>query len=349
MTAPHFPQATKKAVQLRRILTLSALAALMEFLVGCQDRSQAKVEHALVEPQRAEQRLVGYQPEQILDSRLHNAYRIHTNVISGAAPDAASLAALQELGVRTIISVDGARPDVDLAKTHGMRYVHLPHGYDAVPEQRIRELAKALITLPGPIYLHCHHGKHRGPAAAASACIAAGFLRPEDGTAVLRAAGTSSSYLGLYRSVSNARAMDEKTLLELTVEFHESNEVPPIAEAMVALEATYDRIKTIAENGWSARENSPEIDPAHEALLLREHFTELLRLEEVSQQPEAFRMILDESEVAAESLEKSLNVFSSNSTSTEVPSDLPRLLAVITSNCKKCHQAYRDVPIQDRQ
>ena len=30
-----------------------------------------------------------------------------------------------------------------------------------------RHLARAARTLPGPIFVHCHHGMHRGPAAAA--------------------------------------------------------------------------------------------------------------------------------------------------------------------------------------
>ena len=37
-----------------------------------------------------------------------------------------------------------------LAKKYGMRYVHLPHGYDGIPEERIAELAKAVRDLPQP-------------------------------------------------------------------------------------------------------------------------------------------------------------------------------------------------------
>ena len=35
---------------------------------------------------------------------------------------------LAEAGVRTIVSVDGAVPDLDAARRWGMRYVHLEHG-----------------------------------------------------------------------------------------------------------------------------------------------------------------------------------------------------------------------------
>src|SRR5262245_46397548 len=76
-----------------------------------------------------------WKPEKINEPTLPNAFRLHTKVISGGQPDGElAFAKLKELGVKTIISVDGARPEVELAKKYGLRYVHLPHGYDGVPE-----------------------------------------------------------------------------------------------------------------------------------------------------------------------------------------------------------------------
>src|SRR4029453_11584488 len=134
-------------------------------------------------------------PQRIDSELLPNAYRLADKVISGGQPQGeAGFAELKNLGVRTIISVDGAKPDVELAKKFGLRYVHLPHGYDGVPDERVRELAKAVRDLPGPIYIHCHHGKHRSPTAATVACVAAGLLRPEAALTVLKTAGTSENY-----------------------------------------------------------------------------------------------------------------------------------------------------------
>src|SRR5262245_25679022 len=89
---------------------------------------------------------------QKLDLRhLPNALQVHEKVISGGMPEGDdSFAELQTLGIKTIISVDGAKPDVEMAQKYGMRYVHLPHGYDGVPESRAKELAKAVRDLPGP-------------------------------------------------------------------------------------------------------------------------------------------------------------------------------------------------------
>ena len=66
---------------------------------------------------------------------LHNVYRLTDKLLSGSGPEGdEGFASLQQLGVKTVLSVDGARPDVARARRFGLRYVHLPIGYDGVPE-----------------------------------------------------------------------------------------------------------------------------------------------------------------------------------------------------------------------
>jgi protein tyrosine phosphatase (PTP) superfamily phosphohydrolase (DUF442 family) len=102
-------------------------------------------------------------------SGIHNAFRVTDKVYSGSQPEGdEAFVALAKLGVKTIISVDGSKPDVEAAHKHGLRYIHLPFGYDGVPTNRIVELAKAAETLSGPIFVHCHHGLPRGPTAVAA-------------------------------------------------------------------------------------------------------------------------------------------------------------------------------------
>ncbi len=112
------------------------------------------------------------------------------------------------MGVRSIVSVDGAKPDVEMARAYGMRYVHLPHGYDGIPPARAESLAKAVSELQGPIYIHCHHGRHRSPAAASVACVSAGLIAADQALDVLKLAGTSKNYIGLYSSVAQATRLD---------------------------------------------------------------------------------------------------------------------------------------------
>ncbi len=146
--------------------------------------------------------------EPVATKYLPNTIRVHSNVYSGGLPSGdAAFGELADFGIRTIISVDGAQPNVALAAKHGLRYVHLPHGYDGISEDRVNELAKAVKDLPGPIYIHCHHGKHRSPAAAAVACVAAGLVPDTQALAILKLAGTSRRYRGLYRSAENAKVL----------------------------------------------------------------------------------------------------------------------------------------------
>lgn len=288
-------------------------------------------------------------PQKLAAQHLPNPVRVHAKVISGGLPAGdPAFAELRELGVKTIISVDGAKPDVATAARYGLRYVHLPHGYDGISEQRVRELAKAVRDLEGPIYIHCHHGKHRSPAAASVACVAAGMLPASDAVAVLKVAGTSPNYRGLYQSAERTQPLEAALLDQLSVDFRESVEIPPLAEAMVALEHTHDHMKEIAAAGWRTPPAHPDLEPAHEALLLREHFTELLRADDVRREPAEFQELLRSSEQAAQELEDGLRAWQSASDQTQPPQSLGRSMERITVMCKSCHEKYRDVPLGEK-
>lgn len=286
-------------------------------------------------------------PARVDAPHLPNAYRLHEKVISGGQPDGEeAFVELANLGVKTVISVDGAKPDVEAAKRHGLRYVHLPHGYDGIPEARAKELAKAVRDLPGPIYIHCHHGKHRSPAAATVACVETGLLPPAAALLVLKTAGTSENYRGLYQSAERAQRLDDALLDELQVEFHETVQLPPMAEAMVALEHTFDHLKTVSQNNWSPTAEHPDIAPAHEALLLKEHFTELMRTDAAKAQPAKFMEYLQASETAAGELESLLLEAKSG---VEIPSvELAAPFEVVTKNCTACHKEFRDIPLSEK-
>ena len=273
---------------------------------------------------------------------LPNAHRLHANVIAGGQPDGeAGFQSLSSLGVRTIISVDGAKPNVGLAKKHGMRYVHLPHGYDRISGERAMQLAKAVSDLPGPVYVHCHHGKHRSPAAAAVACVGAGYLNRTEGAELLARMGTSLDYRGLHEAVASARRIED--LKDQPVEFREVVEVPPIQAAMVGLEHRYEQLAEIQRAGWRTPSGHPDLSPVHEALLLREQLTELLRAERTAGRTPDFLAILEHSVAATISLQSQLR-HSLESRSVDQKSQLTDTLASIQQDCRQCHQRHRDQP-----
>lgn len=272
---------------------------------------------------------------------LPNVVQVHPQVLSGGQPDGAKgFAELRDLGVKTVISVDGAKPDVTLAKKYGLRYVHLPHGYDGIPNERVADLAKAFRDLPGPVYVHCHHGKHRSPAAATVGCVAAGLIPPQSARSVLELAGTSDKYRGLYESAEEARPLDAKVLDARKADFPEIAELPPMAEAMVEIEHSHDHMKAVAEAGWKAPPKHPDVDPAHESLLLREMFTELLRIDDVRDRPEGFRKHLEASEQSGVALEAALRA--DDVAAAKIALDR------ITTHCAACHQKFRDIPLDEK-
>src|SRR5881628_1257785 len=86
-----------------------------------------------------------------------------------------------------------------------MRYVHLPFGYDGCPRPQADRIVRAVRDLPGPVYLHCHHGKHRAPVGAEFARIALDGISPEQAVRELERAGTGKEYVGLYADVRSYR------------------------------------------------------------------------------------------------------------------------------------------------
>ena len=286
-----------------------------------------------------------------LDTKhLPNAIQIHGRVVSGGQPDGEQgFRELKELGFKTILSVDGAKPDVAIARQFGMRYVHLPHGYNGIDPERVSELAKAVRDMDGPMYIHCHHGKHRSPAAAAVACISAGLIEPDSTCSILKLAGTSENYLGLFDVVESAHRIEESSLDAIQPEFLEFAKLPPMAVAMVELEHTYAQLNQFAQSHWKPLANHPALDPAHEALLLREQFTEMLRMDSVAQRTVAFRKLLMVSESDAKLLEETLRLKKQEQNAApSVASILSESFARISANCTNCHQQYRDVPIEKK-
>jgi len=290
-----------------------------------------------------------FAPKKVEAQHLPNPWQVHPKVISGGLPEGdAAFEELARLGVKTVISVDGAKPDLARAKKHGLRYVHLPHGYDGVPDERMKELAKAVRDLPGQVYIHCHHGRHRSPAAAAVACVGAGLLKAAAGEPILVAAGTSDAYKGLYESAREVRPFESELLDKLKPEFPETAELPPLAEAMVALEHTHDHLKQVAAAGWKSPPDHPDIDPAHESLLLREHFTEMLRTDDVKRETEAFQDLLRASETAAHELETALRQWKVAGMVGPAPAAVGVAFERVSANCKSCHTKYRDVPLSEK-
>jgi protein tyrosine phosphatase (PTP) superfamily phosphohydrolase (DUF442 family) len=305
-------------------------------LLGCQSRAPSTSES----PPSA--RLVsGAGPLEM--PGLHNVVRVSDKLISGSSPEGkAGFQSLRGLGVQTVISVDGARPDVETARESGIRYVHLPIGYDGISRDQALKLARAVRDLPGAIYLHCHHGKHRGPSAAAVTL----FCLDEKCTAacavdVMKRAGTDRRYAGLFNAPNLLRRPTADELAAVADDFPETAPIPALAQAMVRLDARWENLQTIRKAGWQTPRNLPDLDSSHEALQLLEGFRELARSPEIAQRPDDFRRWLGFAESSALALEQALRKPIDRTDSHNVAEQAFERCRAI---CSQCHAKYRDVP-----
>ena len=201
---------------------------------------------------------------------IQNLRQVAPGLLSGSQPEGA--AAFEELarrGVKVLISVDGATPDVEAAHKFGLRYVHVPIGYDNIGPQQRADLVEAVKTATGPVFLHCHHGQHRGPAAAAYCGMAIRKLSAPAALEVLKAAGTRADYTGLWDAV---RKFEPPTVPAGPLK--EAAPVEPITGAMVRIDHHWTGIDKQIQAG--AITDPQEF--AREALLLAEEFRELPRI-----------------------------------------------------------------------
>lgn len=272
---------------------------------------------------------------------LQNVFRVSDKLYSGSAPEGeAGFCSLRGLGIRTVISVDGLRPEVALARRHDMRYVHLPFGYDGCPIPRALEIIRAVRDLPGPVYLHCHHGKHRGPAAAALVHIALDGASNAQALAFMRRAGTDSRYTGLYGAAASFRRPTQAQVDHAPDRFPAVVPVPPLADAMVRIDARFEALRRFRREDWHTPRDHPDVVPAHEALQLEELFHELQRTGALAARPPDFwaRMRTAEDEVAE--TEAALRARDDR----RAKAAFDRAAAA----CESCHALYRNVP-QTRQ
>jgi hypothetical protein len=312
---------------------------------------QPPIESPLVEGSAEQPNAAGNSPQRLKAKHLPQPIAVAHDVISGGLPEGPeAFEELQALGVRTILSVDGATPQVDLARKYGMRYVHLPHGYDGIAPELAARLAQALRDLPGPIYIHCHHGKHRSPAAAAVACIGAGRISIETGREVLRLAGTNPKYVGLYQAVESAVALPARDPTDKVEEYPEIAELPWMASAMVAIDTQIESLRPWIEStrddegeeggeGSKLRDKLDQVSRA--ALLLREEYKEMRRRPwEVDGDAQRFQQLMLQSEQAAEEIETLLD-----QPGPWTPARRQSLQAPwgrLMQGCKDCHEAFRD-------
>lgn len=267
---------------------------------------------------------------------LHNVVAYAPNLYSGSVPEGdAGFDTLQGMGIRTIISVDGALPELDEAKARGLRYVHLPIGYDGMDEKRTLEIAKTIQELPGPVYVHCHHGKHRSAGATGAAAVTLGLMTNEQANARMKVSGTAPNYTGLYECAKVASAANASKLAAMPAYFPEQSKPSTFVKTMVEVDEYNDQLKAIEKAGWSAPKDHPDLVPAAVAGTLADHFRTAAESTKATTKPAEFADWLRTDAKLITTIEEGLK-------SGMPAADLSAHMKKLQQSCKDCHAKYRD-------
>ncbi|MEI6234506.1 MAG: hypothetical protein WCT04_15745 [Planctomycetota bacterium] len=299
--------------------------------------------HAISTPPDAEPPPTPPQPSEstefakIEHPHLPNVRKVTDKILAGARPEEEeTFKALSELGVKTIISLDGAKPNLEVAEKYGMRYVHLPITYAQVTEQQGKEIAKALMEMPGKIYAHCPQGINRSAAAVATACVVNRTFTLEQAQRLLKAFGTSKNYKGLVTSVEKAQAAKPGELESMKVEFVSSKKVPELADAMVGMDHNWENLVREQKAKWGAPPDHPSLDPAVDSRELYAHYFELKNLASIKNKPADFHTTLHTGTLATQALAEILRVKPVDTQLADAAH------ARVKQSCQECHKAHRD-------
>jgi protein tyrosine phosphatase (PTP) superfamily phosphohydrolase (DUF442 family) len=266
---------------------------------------------------------------------LHNVVAYAPGVIGGGQPEGREgLATLAAMGIKTVVSVDGQQPDVEVARQLGLRYVHLPISYDTVTPERQRELAQALASCDGPIYMHCHHGKHRSAAALGTALVRCGTLTPAAAKERMRVSGTAKEYEGLWQAVADAKPLDAATLRIDPTTLPSVTTVSGMVGTMAGIDMVFDLVKQAKQAGWQAPEDHPDLVATKETARLATLFANLRDDAESKAMPAAYQTMLQQSIEQSKQLEAAVRSGDGK--------QADQLLAALGKGCKECHVQYRD-------
>lgn len=274
---------------------------------------------------------------------LHNVVAYHEAFYSGSVPEGeAAFDSLAGMGIKTIISVDGAETEVDKAEARGMKYIHLPIGYNGFDEKRKVELVRAVrdSMAQGPVYLHCHHGKHRSAGAAGAVAVSLGWMTNDAAIARMKVSGTAPTYTGLYACTASAGMLSKDVVDSINGDFPAIQRPKGTTKAMVDIDIAMENLKAIEKAGWKAPADHPALVPAPEAGKMADLLRFLENDPRTLAKPADYLAFLKENNARATKLEDMLAAGETDA------AKLSAQFKLVAASCKDCHTKYRDDPSQ---
>ena len=274
-------------------------------------------------------------------SDLHNVIRLSDNIISGSEPiGAAAYERIAAMGVKTVLSVDGKSPDVATAAKFGLRYVHVPIKYSGMSEAAIAKIAKTFRELPAPFFVHCFHGKHRGPAGAMIGRLVLDGATREVSLAQMRQCGTSKKYEGLYRAIATAPMPSAESTTALAFDFPSTHPFEGERQSMIEMARHWDNLVLLGKRSWKPDPAQPDLDALNEAQKLQGLVTGLNKSPELASEPDDYRGWMHGALASTNELVSALQAHRKGDAAAA-----PRAAAALAATkqlCSTCHGSYRN-------
>jgi|SRR5688572_6537213 len=272
---------------------------------------------------------------------LHNVYTLSESIVSGSEPHGEeAFKALQEMGIQTILSVDGKVPDQELATKYGMTYVHVPIQYKGITEDEMTKIAKTFREQEGPFYVHCFHGKHRGPAAAEVGRVVLDGIPRDQAVAEMRQwCGTASSYEGLYRVIAEGNIPDAKTTAAFAWDFPAASPLEGFREGMVEVSRADDNLKFLSKRQWQPDAEHPDVDAVNEAVKLAQALESCAKLETLANKPPDFQGWMADSVKQSAELRDALQALRKGEADAAAAD---KAYKAVAASCTACHDVYRN-------
>lgn len=309
------PPPKKATTGLRRIYSvcmtriLSILIALL--VTGCKDSGPTEI---LSAPSKVDS--TGEIP-----STPSVFWPLTETVLVGPRPDQNLVETLKNLGVQKVVSVDALPPEASLWGD-AIQVRHLPLGYRSISRQDQLRLAQELSKGNGKIYIHCHHGKHRAPAAALTALRSLGQLNPSEANEWLDRCGVA--YEGLRTVVAEATAA-ESHQIESAMPLEVTCPTKTLSRLMAEVDDVWDRLKKVPSPDDPNAQTQPE-DASQLVDLLRLASTTAGPVEaEYHQQMKAAVDLANQLEIRVRAGESAAPI-----------------RAALRKSCRSCHQSFRD-------
>lgn len=354
LASPARPSLRPTSAPMRRALALLSVISALAAVAACQQPAPGSGPRVGAGVQVAPPLGDGDAYEQALTTPLaksapaegpglQNVFCLSERIWTGSEPHGeAALRHLAALGIRTVVSVDGKVPDHALAASLGLRYVHVPIKYSGISRTEMLRLAKTFRELPSPFYVHCFHGKHRGPTGAAVGRLVLDGAGRDAAIAEMRQwCGTSGKYPGLYKAIAHGTVPTADETAALAWDFPAAHALGGLREAMIVAPRAFDNLEALATRDFATDPEHPDIDAQNEAAKLHEALAQAAGLPECADRPDDFRAWLDQTVTAAGALREALGS-AAGAADADARARARGLVQSIDGLCTACHRAHRN-------